>query len=205
MKYFIGVIDKVDDAVVWSNTYDNRDYVAGVLTGGLLIVANSEKYTWFMFDDNVPIIPINFLQSNYLIYTDVPSQILNKFRSDNDTPVWWINSINQGNQIIPSNTYDLFQVSDDFIFGFIDIMEIFTEEFRNFVYASPFKITGDDIVTYNIEGYDLIPFNKFDKSDKSNKSDDRLAPVTPYYSYISENDYIPLVNDELYEGNINTT
>jgi hypothetical protein len=60
----------------------------------------------------------------------------------------------------------------DGVQGFISICNAFDVDFRDYIIGTPFKYIQNTIVNYQIEGYDIEPFN----------SEIRIpAPIGAYY------------------------
>lgn len=77
--------------------------------------------------------------------------------------------------------YFLMFKSEDFVNGFITIFDFFNKDFRYYILGRPFKYDNENIIKYDINGYDIEEYYDILGTP---------SPVYPYYTGVDESDFL---------------
>jgi hypothetical protein len=190
LKMSRGVLDRTYSSIaiqsskntIWKTTRRNGDFVAGVLAALFLATRQvrdtfgaSRRAYHLVLDKTTKL-------SSYDDQMDVLDSYIASTRDKptwKDEPLgkrygWWICNENSGRA-----TCILYQFnSTDFVEGFMTICdEVLGVDFRDYVRGLPFSIEDGQRVEYNVDGYDLEPYQYTEK---------QLAAPQPFSSYMFE-------------------
>jgi hypothetical protein len=162
-----------DDNILWSIPGP----LSGDLTAGLSVATITvihDLYKGYSEDTYIEIIDQNgdsiiadlydrtqyeMLINNYEIVGSYPIEIIANIHPEDNHYGWWIpeHDTISGIEVVLYSLYSFATL--DFVQGFISACSAFDVDFRDYSAGTPFTYHDHKITNYDIQGYDIAPFN----------------------------------------------